>query len=219
MPRCSGSRQSFGSATSTRRRPILRARHASVPIERHPADKDKTDGDIAADAAIARGAREIVMVGGLGGQADHMLGHFALALRLAQDGIATFLTSGDEEAHPLLPGETRLDLADGTRLSIIALSSIRDLTIEGVRWPLNEPRGAARLDADPLQCRPWPRRHPLRDRLRYGARLPTHRLSPMTLFPTLADVLAARNAIRGIAIETPLIPSPRCRPRPAPRCC
>lgn len=30
----------------------------------------------------------------------------------------------------------------------------------------------------------------------------------MTLFPTLADVLAARNAIRGIAIETPLIPSP-----------
>ncbi len=29
----------------------------------------------------------------------------------------------------------------------------------------------------------------------------------MTLFPTLADVLAAKNAIRGIAIETPLIPS------------
>lgn len=30
----------------------------------------------------------------------------------------------------------------------------------------------------------------------------------MTNLPTLADVLAARNAIRGIAIETPLIPSP-----------
>jgi threonine dehydratase len=30
----------------------------------------------------------------------------------------------------------------------------------------------------------------------------------MSPFPTLADVLAARNAIRGIAIETPLIPSP-----------
>lgn len=29
----------------------------------------------------------------------------------------------------------------------------------------------------------------------------------MTDFPTLADVLAARNAIRGIAIETPLVPS------------
>ena len=40
----------------------------------------------------------------------------------------------------------------------------------------------------------------------------------MTEFPTLADVLAARNAIRGIAIETPLIPSPAFRPRPGPRC-
>ena len=114
----------------------LLTRHENVPRERHPVDKDKTDGDIAADVAIARGAREIVMVGGLGGQADHLLGNFALALRLAQDGIATLLTSGDEEAHPLHPGETRLDLPDGTRLSIIALSSIRDLTIEGVRWPL-----------------------------------------------------------------------------------
>jgi thiamine pyrophosphokinase len=114
----------------------LLTRHAHVPRDRHSPDKDKTDGEIAADAAIARGAREIVMVGGLGGQADHTLGHFALALRLAQDGIATFLTSGDEEAHPLLPGETRLDLDDGTRLSLIALSSIAKLTLEGVRWPL-----------------------------------------------------------------------------------
>jgi thiamine pyrophosphokinase len=116
----------------------LLARHAHVPRDRHSPDKDKTDGDIAAAAAIARGAQEIVMVGGLGGQADHMLGNFALALRLAQDGVASFITSGDEEAHPLLPGDAKLDLPDGTRLSIIALSSIRDLTIEGVRWPLTD---------------------------------------------------------------------------------
>lgn len=114
----------------------LLARHAQVPRDRHSPDKDKTDGEIAADAAIACGAREILMVGGLGGQADHTLGHFALALRLAQDGIATFLTSGDEEANPLLPGETRLDLEDSTRLSVIALASIDGLTLEGVRWPL-----------------------------------------------------------------------------------
>lgn len=116
----------------------LLARHPDIPRDLHSSDKDKTDGEIAADAAIARGAREIVMVGGLGGQADHMLGNFALALRLAQDGVATLLTSGDEEAHPLLPGESRLDLPEGTRVSIIALSSIRELTLEGVRWPLTD---------------------------------------------------------------------------------
>jgi thiamine pyrophosphokinase len=116
----------------------LLARHAHIDKERLSADKDKTDGELAVEAAIARGAREIVMVGGLGGQADHMLGHFALALRLARDGIANFLTSGDEEAHPLLPGETRFDLDSGTRLSLIALAPIRGLTLEGVRWPLKE---------------------------------------------------------------------------------
>jgi thiamine pyrophosphokinase len=116
----------------------LLARHAHVPQERLSPEKDKTDGELAAEAAIARGAREIVMVGALGGQADHMLGHFALALRLARDGIATFLTSGDEEAHPLLPGETRLDLDEGTRLSIIALATLRNLTLEGVLWPLTD---------------------------------------------------------------------------------
>jgi thiamine pyrophosphokinase len=117
---------------------VLLARHAGVVRERLSPDKDKTDGELAVDAAIARGAREIVLVGGLGGQADHVLGHFALALRLAQDGIATFLTSGDEEAYPLLPGTTRLDLDDGTRLSLVALSPLRGLTLEGVRWPLSD---------------------------------------------------------------------------------
>lgn len=116
----------------------LLARYTHVPQERLSPEKDKTDGELAAEAAIARGAREIVMVGGLGGQADHMLGHFALALRLARDGIANFLTSGDEEAHPLLPGATRLDLDTGTRLSLIALAPIRGLTLQGVRWPLTE---------------------------------------------------------------------------------
>jgi thiamine pyrophosphokinase len=116
----------------------LLAHHPDVPRQRLSPDKDKTDGELAVDAAIARGAREIIMVGGLGGQADHMLGHFTLALRLAQDGIATLLSSGDEEAHPLIPGETHLDLDDGTRLSLIALSPLSGLTLEGVRWPLTE---------------------------------------------------------------------------------
>ncbi|MEZ5926437.1 MAG: thiamine diphosphokinase [Hyphomicrobiaceae bacterium] len=114
----------------------LLARHPDVERQRLSTDKDKTDGEIAVEAAIARGAREIVMVGALGGQADHMLGHFALALRLAQDGLRIFLTSGDEEAHPLLPGTTRLDLDDRTRLSLIALAPIRGLSLEGTRWPL-----------------------------------------------------------------------------------
>ena len=137
MPKCSGSPPSSGSAISTRRRPIS-CPPFGVPREQHSPDKDKTDGEIAVDAAIARGAREIVMVGGLGGQADHTLAISPWRSGWPRTVSRRFLTSGDEEAHPVLAGETRLDLDDGTRLSLIALASFAKLTLEGVRWPLAE---------------------------------------------------------------------------------
>ena len=49
----------------------LAERHRNVARHAFPAEKDKTDGEIAIDEAVRLGAREIVMVGGLGGQADH----------------------------------------------------------------------------------------------------------------------------------------------------
>lgn len=113
-------------------------RFAGVPREEWPADKDRTDGEIAADAAIALGATSLVFVGGLGGQTDHALGHFTLALRVARQGIQVLITSGDEEAHPILPGTHDLDLPPGSRLSLIAFTDLTGLTLQGVRWPLRE---------------------------------------------------------------------------------
>lgn len=113
------------------------SRFDHVPRETWPADKDKTDGEIAALAAIARGASSLLFVGGFGGQADHAFGHFLLALRLALTGLAVAITSGDEEAHPIIPGEMAIDLPQGSRLSLIALSDLKGLTLKGVQWPLD----------------------------------------------------------------------------------
>ncbi len=112
-------------------------RFAKVPREEWPADKDRTDGEIAADAAIARGATSILFVGGLGGQTDHALGHFTLALRVARQGVKVLITSGDEEAMPLIAGSHDIDLPPASRLSIIALADLKALTLKGVRWPLD----------------------------------------------------------------------------------
>jgi thiamine pyrophosphokinase len=114
----------------------LAVRYAEIPRETFPVEKDATDGAIAVDAALRRGATDFVLVGGLGGQADHVLGHFGLALRLARAGHPAILTSGDEEAHPVLPGVTAIDLGGGDRLSIVPFADLVDLDLEGVKWPL-----------------------------------------------------------------------------------
>jgi thiamine pyrophosphokinase len=114
----------------------LAIQYAEIPRDTHPAAKDATDGAIAIAAAIERGATEFVLVGGLGGQADHTLGHFGLMLKLARDRYPTIMTSGDEEAHAILAGETRLDLAAGVRLSIIPFADFSGLDLSGVKWPL-----------------------------------------------------------------------------------
>jgi thiamine pyrophosphokinase len=118
--------------------PDLMARHGDVEREVYPAAKDASDSELAVDAAVRRGARDIVLVGGFGGQSDHALSHVMLAVKLAREGFAAMVTSGDEEACPLIPGRHRLDLPAGSRMSIIALSDMGALSLSGVQWPLEK---------------------------------------------------------------------------------
>ncbi len=118
--------------------PALIAAAGHVPRQRFPADKDSTDGELAVRAALERGAQQVILAGGLGGQSDHAFAHLTLALGLARGGTDAFVTSGREEAWPLYPGEHRLEAPPGSRLSIIALSDLEGLSLAGVRWPLDK---------------------------------------------------------------------------------
>lgn len=121
-----------------------RARFAHVPQMEFPAEKDMTDGELAVDEAIRRGATSLVFAGAFGGaRADHAYLHLAAALGLTERGIETLLTSGNQEGVPLLPGRRAVfDYAPGTLFSVIGFSEIEGLTITGVRWPLERRRVA-----------------------------------------------------------------------------
>ena len=115
----------------------MRSAHADVPVEAFPAEKDQTDGEIAIEAALARGARELVLVGAFGGaRADHAFLHLAAALRLAEAGTACLLTSGHQEGVPLLPGASRFDYEAGTVFSVLPFSDLSGLSLSGAKWPL-----------------------------------------------------------------------------------
>lgn len=115
---------------------VLARQYPDVPRQTHPEAKDATDGSLAVAEAILRGASQIVLVGGLGGQTDHMLGNVGMLLGLARKGYSCFASSGEEEAYPLLPGDCLLDVPQGTRLSIVPFTGLEGLGVQGVRWPL-----------------------------------------------------------------------------------
>ncbi len=105
----------------------------------YPAAKAVTDGEIAVSEALSRGAQSLVLVGALGGaRSDHALQHFIYAVALAERGLDVTLSSGDEEARPLLPGLLDVDLPAGSLFSVAGLTALEGLDIGNVRYPLND---------------------------------------------------------------------------------
>ncbi|WEX09906.1 thiamine diphosphokinase [Chelativorans sp. AA-79] len=109
-----------------------------VAREVFPIEKDKTDGELAIDAALHLGATSLILVGAFGGaRPDHAHLHLAQAVHLAETGIPTLLSSGSQEGRLLVTGERHaFDLEDGTLFSILAFTDLSGLTVEGAKWPL-----------------------------------------------------------------------------------
>jgi thiamine pyrophosphokinase len=87
--------------------------------------------------AIARGARRLILAGALAGErSDHALQHLLYAVSLAETGLDVLLTSGSEEAVPLISGSMTLDLPRNSLFSVPAFSELHGLFIENARYPL-----------------------------------------------------------------------------------
>jgi thiamine pyrophosphokinase len=110
----------------------------TVTRQGFPREKDKTDGELAADIAIAHGATSLLLVGAFGGErSDHEFLHLTLAIRLSEAGVPVMLTSGTQEGFPLPHGELALDYPQDTLFSIIAFTDLTGLSVQGAKWPLD----------------------------------------------------------------------------------
>jgi len=117
----------------------LRQANPGVPGQVFPREKDNTDGELAVEAALSRGASSLLLVGAFGGsRQDHVLLHLTQAIHHAERGIPTVLTSGLEVGHPLPRGKAlSVDYPDGTLFSILPFSDLTGLAVEGAKWPLD----------------------------------------------------------------------------------
>lgn len=117
----------------------LLAAFPDVPKQPYPAAKAATDGEIAVSEAIDRGAVRLILAGAMGGErSDHAIQHLLYGVQLAEKGFDLLLTSGDEEAVPLLPGTLELALPADSLFSVLGFSDLKGLFIDNARYPLHD---------------------------------------------------------------------------------
>jgi len=118
-----------------------RGRWPELPVERHPADKDALDLELAIEAARARGADEIRVMGAFGGRFDQTLATAAIAARYAEQGVRIALLDGIHDAYPLAAGD-RFEgpLPDGTTFSLLSVSDEARVDVAGAAYELHDAR-------------------------------------------------------------------------------
>ena len=118
--------------------PAVLSRYAGrVPEHRLSPIKDDTDGVDALDVAVARGAKEITLLGALGGRLDHALANVMLLVRAQRKGAHAEIVTQKERIVRVC-GEERLTGAKGDTVSLLPLGEARGVTLSGFFYPLDE---------------------------------------------------------------------------------
>jgi thiamine pyrophosphokinase len=109
---------------------------AARRVERHPSDKDATDLELALRAALALEPRRILVVGGIEGRLDHLLGELLILAAEDYAGVELDAVLGDALVH-VVRGERTLTGTPGELVSLFALGGpAAGIVTEGLRYPL-----------------------------------------------------------------------------------
>ncbi|MBI2324596.1 MAG: thiamine diphosphokinase [Chloroflexi bacterium] len=115
-----------------------RSRISRLQVERHPAEKDKTDTELAVDRALAAGADEVVLIGALGGaRLDHAVAN-TLLLALEHVSPRVRLVRGALSMR-VIHGGQRADLLgrEGDLVTLVAVGGdAQGVVTAGLRYPL-----------------------------------------------------------------------------------
>jgi thiamine pyrophosphokinase len=106
-------------------------------LDRHPAEKDASDLELALTAALRWKAERILVLGGAGGRLDHLLGAVLLLAADAYAGVQVDAQLGAAAVH-LVRRDRVLEGEPGELISLFALHQpASGVTTEGLLYPLH----------------------------------------------------------------------------------
>lgn len=114
---------------------VAAAAAAGTGIERHPADKDATDLELALDAALALGPARILVLAGDGGRLDHLLSMLLVLGSARYASVQVDARIGRAHVH-VIRGERALEGTPGELISLLALHGPADVRTQGLAYAL-----------------------------------------------------------------------------------
>ena len=115
---------------------LAAAEQSGTRIERHPADKDQTDLELALELA-ARLADRVIVIGAGGGRLDHLMGNLAVLASPQWVGVDIEAWLGRAQAV-VVHHHRVLDVEPDTTVSLFAVGGPARLSTTGLAWPLND---------------------------------------------------------------------------------
>lgn len=115
---------------------LTAAERSGTRIERHPADKDQTDLELALELA-ARLADRVIVIGASGGRLDHLIGNLTVLASPQWSGVDIEAWLGNAQAVAVHAHRT-LEAQPGDTVSLFALGAPARATTTGLKWPLND---------------------------------------------------------------------------------
>jgi thiamine pyrophosphokinase len=120
---------------------VTAAEAGGTTVDRHPAEKDATDLELALDAAITRGARRVIVVDGGGDRLDHLLGNLLLLASPALAGTDVEAFSGTARIAVARGGAPPVTVTGppGSFVTLLAVGgAARGIVTDGLRYPLRD---------------------------------------------------------------------------------
>lgn len=115
---------------------VTAAEASGTRIERHPAEKNATDLELALDAALRLDPQRIVVLAVVGDRLDHLLSTFLLLAAPRYAGVELDAEIGRAQVH-VIHDERVLPGHSGELLSLFALHGpARGVRTEGLAYPL-----------------------------------------------------------------------------------
>lgn len=115
---------------------LATAEQSGTRIERHPADKDQTDLELALELA-ARLADQVIVIGAAGGRLDHLIGNLTVLASPRWAGVAIEAWLDGARAV-VVHGQRILEAEAGATVSLFALGGPARVTTTGLAWPLDD---------------------------------------------------------------------------------